>query len=80
MRNPGMGPVELERLLGLPQDQLAFHVWYLREKGWIQRLDNGPLAITADGVDEVERHRVRLGAEHLIESRVADDAPAGKPS
>jgi hypothetical protein len=26
-------------------------VWYLKENGWVQRLENGMLAITATGVD-----------------------------
>ena len=74
MRNPGMGQVELERLLDLSPEHLAFHLWYLREKGWIQRLETGLLAITADGVDQVERDRVQLDPERLIESRVPGDS------
>ena len=75
MRKPGMGEMELERLLDTPYDQLAFHVWYLREKGWIQRLDNGYLAITAAGVDRIESTSVRLDPERLIEDRVSDGSP-----
>ena len=74
MRNPGMGQVELEKLLDLSPEHLAFHLWYLREKGWIHRLDTGLLAITADGVDQVERERVQLDPERLIESRVPGDS------
>lgn len=74
MRNPGMGQVELEKLLDLTPEHLAFHLWYLREKGWIQRLETGLLAITADGVDQVERDRVQLDPERLIESRVPGDS------
>jgi len=55
--NPGVGSVELERLLGCPTKQLEFHLWYLKEKGWIRRLDNGLLAITVEGVD-------RTNSEH----------------
>ena len=76
MKTPGMGQLELERLMDIPFDHLAFHLWYLREKGWIQRLDNGQLAITADGVDKAERYRSPLDPERLIESRVAGDARA----
>jgi curved DNA-binding protein CbpA len=72
MRRPGIGEVELERLLDTPFDQLAFHLWYLREKGWIQRLDNGHLAITADGVDKFESTSLRLERDRLIESRVSE--------
>jgi hypothetical protein len=82
MRNPGMGQVELEKLLDLSPEHLAFHLWYLREKGWIQRLETGMLAITADGVDQVERDRVQLDPERLIESRVPGDSrpqPADVP-
>ncbi len=75
MRKPGMGELELERLLDTPYDQLAFHVWYLREKGWIQRLDNGYLAITAAGVDRIETTSVQLDPERLIEDRVSDGSP-----
>ncbi len=73
MKSPGMGQLELERLMDTPFERLAFHLWYLREKGWIQRLDNGQLAITANGVDQVEGTCVRLDPERLIESHVADD-------
>jgi hypothetical protein len=73
MRNPGMGQVELERVLDMPFEHLAFHLWYLREKGWILRLDTGLLAITAEGVDQVEQRRVIVEPERLIESRVTRD-------
>jgi curved DNA-binding protein CbpA len=48
---PGVGIIELERLLNCPQDHMTFHLWYLKEQGWIARLENGTLAITASGVD-----------------------------
>ena len=69
-----MGQVELEKLLDLTPEHLAFHLWYLREKGWIQRLETGLLAITAEGVDQVERDRVQLEPERLIESHVPGDS------
>ena len=50
---PGVGTVEIERLLGCPEPVIRFHLWYLRENGWIVRLDMGALAITATGVDRV---------------------------
>ena len=49
--HPGLGVYDLERLLGCPEDHIKFHVWYLKENGWVQRLENGMLAITATGVD-----------------------------
>lgn len=52
IHNPGSGILELEKLTGCPTELLDFHLWYLREKGWVHRLENGLLAITADGVDK----------------------------
>ena len=49
----GIGIVQLERLLGVPGKHLEFHIWYLKEKGWIERLENGMFAITASGCDRV---------------------------
>ena len=49
----GVGELELERMLECPEVHMRFHVWYLKENGWIRRLDNGTLAITASGVDLV---------------------------
>lgn len=50
---PGMGMLELERVLGCPEQHMTFHLWYLKENGWLERLDNGTIAITASGVDRV---------------------------
>lgn len=49
----GIGVYDLERLLGCPEAHMKFHVWYLKENGWIKPLENGTLAITASGVDRV---------------------------
>jgi len=53
VNRPGLGIIDMEKLLGAPEEHMKFHLWYLKERGWIQRLDNGTLAITADGVDQV---------------------------
>lgn len=63
---PGFGNLELASLLDCPQEHLEFHIWYVKEKGWIQRLDNGMFAITASGVDEIEAARLRLPQDHLL--------------
>ena len=59
INDPGIGNLDLERLLGCPREHLEFHLWYLKEKGWIGRLENGMLAITVEGVDRAnsEHHR-----------------------
>ena len=69
MRNPGMGEMELARLVGVPHEHMEFHLWYLKAKGWIERLETGHLAITAEGVDQAERRRVRSHPERLLEAR-----------
>lgn len=50
---PGVGSMELERLLECPEPVVRFHCWYLKENNWITRLDTGYLAITAVGVDRL---------------------------
>lgn len=50
---PGVGSVELERLIGCPEAMIRFHVWYMKENNWVARLDTGHLAITAVGVDKL---------------------------
>jgi len=69
MRNPGMGGAELARLAGCPHELIEFHLWYLREKTWIERLETGLFAITAQGVDAVDARRTRGEATRLIETR-----------
>jgi curved DNA-binding protein CbpA len=64
VREPGLGNGELESLSGCPAEHLEFHLWYLREKGWIRRTENGYFAITVDGVDRAnsEYHRKTANA------------------
>lgn len=50
---PGVGAMEIERLLECPETVVKFHCWYLRENNWIMRLDTGFIAITALGVDKL---------------------------
>ena len=50
---PGVGVMELERVLSIPDSVLQFQTWYLRENNWIERLSTGLWAITAAGVDKL---------------------------
>ena len=65
-REPGLGPIQLERLTGCPNEILEFHLWYLRDKGWIMRMEDGSMAITADGVDRSLQLRQSDGIQRLI--------------
>lgn len=64
--NSGMGIMEMERLLGCPEHLMEFHVWYLKEKKWIQRTDTGEFCITAEGVDKVSEHDLMLRRDRLL--------------
>jgi curved DNA-binding protein CbpA len=65
-REPGLGPIELQHFTGCPHEILDFHLWYLKDKGWIMRMENGSVAITADGVDQSLLVHRRGGAQKLI--------------
>ncbi len=54
MKQPGLGVTTIEQLMKIPSEVLEFHLWYFREKGWIQRELSGPWSITHAGVDEIE--------------------------
>ncbi|OPY80990.1 MAG: Chaperone protein DnaJ [Syntrophorhabdus sp. PtaU1.Bin153] len=73
MKKPGMGSYEIASLLDMPMELVEFHVWYLKAKGWVERLDTGHLAITASGADQVERGRLRLTNDHMLTAGGAGD-------
>ena len=62
----GVGSFELERLLGAQEKHLEFHIWYLKEKGWIARVDTGEYVITANGVDAVVEEDLSIERNHLL--------------
>jgi curved DNA-binding protein CbpA len=53
---PGMSLLEFESLMPFPREHLMFTVWYLQSKGLIRRGEESDFAITAEGVDHVEKH------------------------
>jgi curved DNA-binding protein len=62
----GVGLWRIEQLIGLPEKILEFHVWYMKEKSWLQRTDTGGYAITAAGVDAVEKGEIILSNDRLL--------------
>ena len=70
----GVGLWRLEQLLGWPEKMLDFHTWYLKEKKWIERTDNGGFAITASGVDELEKDGMILGKDRLLTETTGPDS------
>ena len=57
---PEVSFLDIERRMGFPRDYLEFTAWYLRNKGYITRADNSDFALTAEGVDFVEKQRVKI--------------------
>lgn len=80
MGSPGMGDLEMARLLATPPELVEFHLWYLKAKGWVERLQTGHLAITAKGVDQIEKSGLLLNANRLIAAPAAagEDAEEGE--
>jgi len=66
VQRPGVGTYELARLITVPPELVDFHVWYLKEKGWVVRTESGQLAITVLGAEHVEQSRIRLGKDHML--------------
>ena len=75
MRMPGLGEYEISRLLRTPVEMVEFHLWYLREKRLVYRIDTGQLAITALGVDRIERDQL-----HISDDRLLATGSAGMPA
>jgi len=74
---PGTMMRKLEEILGIAEPHLAFALWYLRQKRWIVSTDGGRIAITIEGVEEVERlgllahgdDRLRIEQHHAEQER-----------
>lgn len=52
-RDPGVGQYSLQQMLNCSDESFDFHIWYLKEKGFIEVTEEGTLAITILGVDHV---------------------------
>ncbi len=64
--DPGVGLWHLEKMLGWPENVMEFHFWYLKEKDYIRRDENGQLSITVTGVDKIEQDGLVLGKDRLL--------------
>ena len=67
MRDAGLGELEICRLIRTPIEFLEFDLWYLRNKGLVEKLETGLLAISVAGVDHVEQNSLHLSDDRLIE-------------
>jgi curved DNA-binding protein CbpA len=55
-RSPGVFDGDLVELVGRPREHLEFTLWYLGQKGLIDRSDGSKVTITAHGVEYFEEH------------------------
>ena len=78
MRRPGIGITTLEHMMNIPMEVLEFHIWYFRQKGWIDREESGTLSITALGVDKIEANNEKQEAASLARITHSDSASNGK--
>jgi len=72
IRDPGVPEIELERIFGCKIENLEFHLWYLKAKRWVERLENGMLSITVEGIDHVNSEHHRKTTTMLLMDRSQD--------
>ena len=73
MKSPGIGISTLEHTTGIPMSVLEFHMWFFREKGWIEREESGTLSISAAGVDKIESTVEKQEAASMMRITAAKD-------
>lgn len=52
--DPGIYRRDIERMLGRPQEQLEFTIWFLSQKKFLVADDNARLILTAEGAEYLE--------------------------
>ncbi|WP_067732317.1 J domain-containing protein [Novosphingobium naphthalenivorans] len=73
-QDAGVGRYYVHQLLNCSDELFEFHLWYLKEKGFIVTTEHGTLAITIEGVDHViSTSRASLREKLLIAQ--AGDGP-----
>jgi curved DNA-binding protein len=71
--DPGVGIYELESHLEAAEGQLDYHLWYLKEKGWLMRTQSGAWAITVDGIDWITERDHLFRKDRLLPDRVGSN-------
>jgi len=66
--NPFIQLREIEDVLGIEKEHLEFALWYLREKGYVTKTDNGTFAITALGVEAYEE--IEAGTAETVQKAI----------
>ena len=71
--NGGLGVINLERMLGVPQQHLEFPMWYMKQHGWIELLDTGQWAITIEGIDRLVERDMAIANDRLLPAPAPDN-------
>ena len=61
-----MSILDVEALIGRPREHLEFSVWFLNQKKFITRADDGSLTITAEGVEYLENNMDGVSQTRLL--------------
>ena len=78
-RHGGLGTIYLEKMLGCPQQHLEFPIWYLKQHGWIEIMENGQLGITVTGVDKLGGDDLALPKDRLLAESSMVRSPRSEP-
>jgi len=78
-RAGGLGAINLEKMLGCPQQHLEFPLWYLRQRGWIETLDTGQMAITVEGIEKLSNQELSLPPDRLLPEFTSPSASVSLP-
>lgn len=72
-REAGVGRYFVREILNCSEETFEFHLWYLREKGFIETTEQGTLAITIEGVDHVITMSKTTAREKLLLSQLSEN-------
>ena len=64
--DPGVIGYTIQEMLECSDENFEFHVWYLKSKGFLDKTEQGTLAITIEGVDHVIAMSRAAEAERLL--------------
>jgi hypothetical protein len=63
--NPGLSPLDLEKLIGRAREHLEFTIWFLVQKKFVTRSDGAMLQITVEGVEYLENNYTATAQRRL---------------
>lgn len=71
-RNAGIAGFYVQQMLDCSEELMDFHLWYLKEKGFIEMTEQGAVAITMQGIDHVIATSRNTMAEKLLIAQSRD--------